>query len=65
MNLTILTIFAITVLILAVFNPKPFIAAWEKIKDRWEVTHPSDKTTLKVCLAIVLVLAVWAATEFI
>ena len=65
MTLTILTIFTIALMIMSIFNPKPFIAAWGKIKDEWEVTHTDDKTTLKVCLAIVLVLAVWAATEFI
>jgi len=65
LNPTTLTVFAITVLILSVVNPKPFIAIWEWFKEAWSTLHDKDKLTAKVFLYFALVVAVWAYFEFI
>lgn len=61
----ILTIFVIVLALVATFNPGLIYSTWLYLKDKWMSLHPSDKATLKLCLFIECVLAVWAATEFI
>jgi len=65
LNPTILAIFTITVLILSVVNPKPFIAAWEWIKEYWHTLHPSDKVASYWLIGIVCAVSAYAHFAFI